>query len=461
MDNTPRQVLKELLVTHGPTLMDNPQRCKGFLLDRCQAQRLEVNILTQALEEQVVADLRQQAVSSTPYPVLQARLVKRLQDNRGITEEVARWGVDSWALALGVIQTEPAVSPVEIRSASTPSSTDNTNQSISPTAVVKTKQQWIEEGNQYYKAGSYEDAIRAYSEAIALDKQDGKAYFLRGNAYKDNGQHEQAMNDYQTVLAINPNFADAQVMMAVTAFEFLQKGGGDMLREKGIAEKDLWKVGLAGIAAVLGAFDKALTIDPKNVTAYYQRGLIFAEGGEFKKALDDCNNALILDPRSVDAYIARGRVYMKLEKPKQALNDLNQAIALDPQNVKAYMVRGGIHMQNGSTIQAIDDFGQWITLSPQNPNPYTFRGLVYIQREQYPQAIQDLDQAIALIANQAPNADNSSVYVWRGRIYFELQQYRQALDDAERALALDPQDEVALTLKKEAQRKFSKKGWFS
>ena len=105
MDNTPRQVLKELIATHGPTLTDNPQRCKGLLLDRCQAQRLEVNLLTDALEEHVHTDLRQASV--TPYPVLQARLVKRLQDNKGTAEDKARWAVDSWALALGVIQVEP------------------------------------------------------------------------------------------------------------------------------------------------------------------------------------------------------------------------------------------------------------------------------------------------------------------------------------------------------------------
>lgn len=108
MDNTPRQILKELVATHGPALTDNPQRCKGMLLDRCQDQKLEVNLLTQALEEQVPADLRQIS-TGTPYPILQARLVKRLHDNKGIAEEYARWAIDSWALALGVvIQTEPA-----------------------------------------------------------------------------------------------------------------------------------------------------------------------------------------------------------------------------------------------------------------------------------------------------------------------------------------------------------------
>lgn len=107
MDNAPRQVLKELIVTHGAALVDNPQRCKGLLLDRCQEQRREINILIQALEEQVTFDLRQASV--TPYPILQARLVKRLEDMRAMTEEAARWGVDSWALALGVIQQEPPV----------------------------------------------------------------------------------------------------------------------------------------------------------------------------------------------------------------------------------------------------------------------------------------------------------------------------------------------------------------
>jgi hypothetical protein len=47
--------------------------------------------------------------------VFLARLTKKLQDNLGLTEEAARWAVESWALALGVIS-EADTAPVDLSS---------------------------------------------------------------------------------------------------------------------------------------------------------------------------------------------------------------------------------------------------------------------------------------------------------------------------------------------------------
>jgi hypothetical protein len=48
----------------------------------------------------VAADLLA-ASEGVPREVLRARLTQRLRDNLGLTEESARWAVDSWAFALG------------------------------------------------------------------------------------------------------------------------------------------------------------------------------------------------------------------------------------------------------------------------------------------------------------------------------------------------------------------------
>ena len=55
------------------------------------------------LEEQVAADLRA-GLAGQPWETVAARLSHRLSDHRSMVEDRARWAVESWALALGVIQ---------------------------------------------------------------------------------------------------------------------------------------------------------------------------------------------------------------------------------------------------------------------------------------------------------------------------------------------------------------------
>jgi len=100
MNDLPRQKLKEIIIQYGRSLCDEPQRCA---------------VLVGALKERVPADLLA-SQNSTPAVVFLARLTKKLQDNLGLAEEAARWAVESWALALGVIssndlKTNPSSDP--------------------------------------------------------------------------------------------------------------------------------------------------------------------------------------------------------------------------------------------------------------------------------------------------------------------------------------------------------------
>ena len=114
MNDLPRQKLKEIIIQYGRSLCDEPQRCEGLLRDLCGQYQKEIAVLVGALKERVPADLLA-SQNSTPPVVFLARLTKKLQDNLGLAEEAARWAVESWALALGVIS-EADTAPVDLSS---------------------------------------------------------------------------------------------------------------------------------------------------------------------------------------------------------------------------------------------------------------------------------------------------------------------------------------------------------
>jgi DNA-binding CsgD family transcriptional regulator len=106
LNDRPRQTLRELLASYGRSLCDDPQRCQGLLSDLCGEHKREIHVLVGAIRERVPTDLLG-SQGGMPADAQLARLARRLQDNLSLTEDAARWAVESWALALGLISEAP------------------------------------------------------------------------------------------------------------------------------------------------------------------------------------------------------------------------------------------------------------------------------------------------------------------------------------------------------------------
>jgi len=98
----PREKLKELVQRNGDSLLQDPDRCEGLLKDHCGAHRREISALVGALEERVPLELRSSWQTAMTPEAMRARLVQRLEENRGLAPDVAGWAVDAWSYALGV-----------------------------------------------------------------------------------------------------------------------------------------------------------------------------------------------------------------------------------------------------------------------------------------------------------------------------------------------------------------------
>lgn len=103
MDSTVRETLCELIAEHGRELRKDIRRCSALLKDLCGTHKREINVVIAAARERIGDDLLS-APSMLPRPALIARLARRLSDELAMQEEAAKWAVETWALALGVIK---------------------------------------------------------------------------------------------------------------------------------------------------------------------------------------------------------------------------------------------------------------------------------------------------------------------------------------------------------------------
>jgi hypothetical protein len=98
----PREKLKELIEKNGDSLIQDRDRCEGLLKDYCGGHRREISALVGALEERIPVELKSSWQTAMTPEAMRARLVQRLEDNRGLAPDVAGYAVDTWSYALGV-----------------------------------------------------------------------------------------------------------------------------------------------------------------------------------------------------------------------------------------------------------------------------------------------------------------------------------------------------------------------
>ncbi len=96
-----RAALRRLIDQYGADLVRDRARLAGLLRDECGEHRREINLLLDALDERVVDTLR--SPSQVLLLVTIPNCARRLHEARGTEARAARWAVETWAHALGLL----------------------------------------------------------------------------------------------------------------------------------------------------------------------------------------------------------------------------------------------------------------------------------------------------------------------------------------------------------------------
>ena len=101
MNDQAARILSSLVARYGTSIASDPLRCEGLLRDTCPRCSREIFVLINAVRQQVPTDLLSPR-HSLPPALFRGFLVKRLQDELGLSDDAAHWAVDTWAAALGL-----------------------------------------------------------------------------------------------------------------------------------------------------------------------------------------------------------------------------------------------------------------------------------------------------------------------------------------------------------------------
>ena len=171
---------------------------------------------------------------------------------------------------------------------------------------------------------------------------------------------------------------------------------------------------------------ESLKLDPDNTIIRNNRGNIYFNNQEYKKALDDYLVCDELGDSTPILLTNMASAKFVLNYREDAFNDFERALKVDSTFEKAYMNRGIALLSVQEYTSALSDFQTYLRYDPLNAGIINSVGLCYRGLKQENNAIRSFDRAIA---NATKASDKSVFHFNRGVSYYSLGRKSEAKSD--------------------------------
>jgi tetratricopeptide (TPR) repeat protein len=243
---------------------------------------------------------------------------------------------------------------------------------------------WFNKGFALSSLGKYDEAIKAYDEAIRLDPNLDGAWYNKGLAIYYQGKYADAIKCYDEAIRLNPNYADAwnnkggalynqdKYDEAIKCYDEairLNPNCADAWNNKGLA---LYYQGK--YADAIKCYDEAIRLNPNYADAWYNKGSALYNQGKYDEAIKAYDGAIRFDPKYAFAWNNKGAALNEQGKYNEAIKALDEAIRLNPNYAMAWNNKGVALERQGKYDEAINAYDEVIRLDPKNSNAWNNKG---------------------------------------------------------------------------------------
>ena len=146
-------------------------------------------------------------------------------------------------------------------------------------------------------------------------------------------------------------------------------------------------------------FQQALKIDPKNVYAYSQLGLIYAKKNSFSVAERMFERAVSYDSRDTFSHLWLGIIFIKNEQLDLAFNKFQQILQYEPDNADGYYFLGTIYSFRREDELAKQAFEKSRSLNSNDPETHYRLAKAYQRLDYWDVAEKEFIKTIELNKN--------------------------------------------------------------
>ncbi len=311
--------------------------------------------------------------------------------------------------------------------------------------LADAKEQFDKAGRIYTCTRILAEGLRALEKAKQLNEKYAPVYCLLGDIYAcqarsfvsspeagiESHTFEDAIKEYQKALALDPNYVDALLGIGSAYVDLgYQKGPGTPEAADAFAE-------------AIRHLERAVTLAPNRANVHAQLARAYLAADRLDAALAEAEQALRLDPRNHIALNTAGTVAYYRQKLALALEYFSRAAEAKPNDPQAHINLGNTYFQMKSWYRARQEYKKALELIPtaeiantrlDRARLYYAIGLCFDRTHNYDQEIDALSHAIFL--------DDSyfDAYLQLARAYAAKKEYRAAVQALRIAVQKAPDD---------------------
>ena len=151
----------------------------------------------------------------------------------------------------------------------------------------------------------------------------------------------------------------------------------------------------------LEAYNKYLSLYPRNIKTLYNRARTYEKLGNDKLATDDLQEVLRLEPDHLQGRITLGEMAFRRGDYERAYYEFDKAVTDHKQSSSAFAYRAKANQMLGKIREALDDYGVSIRLDGSNGMAFFYRGTVYVYQKKRSAACSDFKRAGELGIHEA------------------------------------------------------------
>jgi tetratricopeptide (TPR) repeat protein len=195
-------------------------------------------------------------------------------------------------------------------------------------------------GELYYLVKQYDNAFAKINDALKINVNLAKAYYLKGSIYKETGDTAKAISSLETAIEQdNKNygaFLDLGLIYGARkntiALEYFENAISiNPARTDGLYAKAKLLQDLNKTDEAIAIYNRILATDSLHEFSLYNIGAIELDvKKDIKAALGHFTQAINANPKYAEAYFARGVCYQELKDKNNAFADYNMCLQLKP-----------------------------------------------------------------------------------------------------------------------------------
>ena len=232
------------------------------------------------------------------------------------------------------------------------------------------KQKYLESGKRYEKDGKYREATIQFSNALKVDRNFAPAHYELAKTYMQLGSMIAAYQELQRTVSLNPGNIEARVDL------------GNMLLAGGVPDR---------------AKEQANTIlaaQPNNADAYALLSHVAQKQGDTAQALAMIQKAISLDPQKSAYHTSLGVLQATTPgSDKNGEGELEQAISLNAKDPSARIAFAELLAKKGDLTGAEQQMQAAVQASPDDLQARALLAALYLKENNQAKAEQTLIQA--------------------------------------------------------------------